>query len=93
MFFLRSLARPITSQINFTTRQSVRLAGGQSQRWQMKFNNAPSAAQYSSGGGLRKEEVEARVLEVFKGFEKVNPNKVSNHVGVDRWRTSTIGTS
>jgi hypothetical protein len=77
MFFLRSLARPVSSQINFTARQSVRLAGGQSQRWQMKFNNAPRAAQYSSAGGLNKEEVEARVLDVFKGFEKVNPNKVS----------------
>jgi len=80
MFFLRPLARPIASQTNFTARRTVFLVGRQSQRWQMKLNNAPRAAPYSSGGGLSREEVEARVLDVFRGFEKVNPNKVSKHV-------------
>lgn len=80
MFFLRSLIRPTASQTPLTARQSVRLVGRQAQRWQMPLNNAPRAAQYSSGSGLSKEEVEARVLDVFKGFEKVNPTKVSELV-------------
>lgn len=84
MFFLRSLVRPTASQTPLSARQSVRLVGRQSQRWQMSLNNAPRAAQYSSGGSLSKEEVQARVLDVFKGFEKVNPNKVSEIVEIDR---------
>jgi NADH dehydrogenase (ubiquinone) 1 alpha/beta subcomplex 1 len=53
----------------------------------MKTNNALRTAQYSSAGGLSKEEVEARVLDVFKGFEKVNQNKVSKYVELTVGRT------
>lgn len=50
----------------------------QPQRLQPKLNTLSRAAAYSSSaGGLSKDEVEARVLDVFKGFEKVDPTKVS----------------
>lgn len=77
MFFLRSLVRPTASKTTLTARQSTRLIGRQAQRWQIPLNNAPRAALYSTGSGLSKEEVEARVLDVFKGFEKVNPTKLT----------------
>ena len=34
-------------------------------------------ASYSAAAGLDKEQITARVLEVLKGFEKVNQEKVS----------------
>ncbi|KAA1468188.1 acyl carrier protein [Dentipellis sp. KUC8613] len=32
---------------------------------------------FSAAAGLNKSEIEARVLEVFKGFEKVDPSKLT----------------
>ncbi|KAG8814740.1 hypothetical protein FRC17_000991 [Serendipita sp. 399] len=77
MSLLRALAKPSAFRTTFHARPSAAVARPL-QRWQMSFNkNAPRAAAYSSGGGLSKEEIEARVLEVFKGFEKVNPTKLT----------------
>jgi hypothetical protein len=41
----------------------------------------PRAATYSAAAGLKKDEVEARILDVFKGFEKVDPAKVHQSSG------------
>lgn len=40
-----------------------------------RFQLAPRAG-FASAGGLKREEVEARVLDVFKDFDKVNVEKV-----------------
>jgi len=37
----------------------------------------PRASFAAAAGGLRKEEIEARILDIVKGFEKVEPGKVS----------------
>jgi NADH dehydrogenase (ubiquinone) 1 alpha/beta subcomplex 1 len=37
----------------------------------------PRAFFAAAAGGLRKEEIEARILDIVKGFEKVEPGKVS----------------
>ena len=34
------------------------------------------SASYSAAAGLNKEQIETRVLDVLKGFEKVDPAKV-----------------
>lgn len=36
----------------------------------------PQRAAFSAAAGLTKEEITTRVLDVLKGFEKVDPNKV-----------------
>jgi NADH dehydrogenase (ubiquinone) 1 alpha/beta subcomplex 1 len=73
----RSLVRP-TSRILPGAQRAVLLAAARpSQRWQIKLNSVPRAAGYSSASSLSKEEIEARVLDVFKGFEKVDPTKVT----------------
>lgn len=36
----------------------------------------PPRAAFSAAAGLSKDDVQTRVLEVLKGFEKVNPTKV-----------------
>ncbi|PVG03391.1 putative ACP1-mitochondrial acyl-carrier protein [Serendipita vermifera] len=77
MSFLRSLIKPAPLRTTLRVRQPVTSIARQSRQWQLNFNNAPRAAQYSSAGGLSKEEVEARVLDVFKGFEKVDPSKLT----------------
>lgn len=33
---------------------------------------------YSAGSGLSQADIEARVLEILKGFDKVDPNKVNS---------------
>lgn len=38
----------------------------------------PQRAAFSAAAGLTKEEITTRVLDVLKGFEKVDPNKVRN---------------
>jgi hypothetical protein len=81
MSFLRSLIKPAPLRTTLRVRQPVTSIASQSRQWQLNLNNAPRVAQYSSAGGLSKEEVEARVLDVFKGFEKVDPKKVSTSNG------------
>lgn len=39
-------------------------------------NPIPWRASFSAPAGLTKETIETRVLDVLKGFEKVNPSKV-----------------
>jgi NADH dehydrogenase (ubiquinone) 1 alpha/beta subcomplex 1 len=39
-------------------------------------NFIPWRAGFSAAAGLTKEAIETRVLDVLKGFEKVNPSKV-----------------
>lgn len=36
----------------------------------------PQRAAFSAAAGLKKEEITTRVLDVLKGFEKVDPKKV-----------------
>ncbi|KAG8789625.1 Acyl carrier protein, mitochondrial [Serendipita sp. 411] len=77
MSLLRVFAKPSAFRTTFHARSSV-VVTRPSQRWQMNLNKmTPRAAPYSSGGGLSKVEVEARILDVFKGFEKVNPTKLT----------------
>ena len=43
---------------------------------------------YSAATGLSKDDIQTRVLDVIKSFEKVDPTKVKFHawvVCVDRW--------
>jgi NADH dehydrogenase (ubiquinone) 1 alpha/beta subcomplex 1 len=40
----------------------------------------PQRAAFSAAAGLTKEEITTRVLDVLKGFEKVDPTKVRNAV-------------
>ena len=38
----------------------------------------PQRAAFSAAAGLTQEEITTRVLDVLKGFEKVDPNKARN---------------
>lgn len=38
--------------------------------------SVPWRAGFAAAAGLTKDTIETRVLDVFKGFEKVNPSKV-----------------
>ena len=38
----------------------------------------PQRAAFSASAGLTKEDITARVFDVLKGFEKVDPTKVCN---------------
>lgn len=81
MTFLRALVRPNVIRTTARTPQSAAFAFRHSQRWQQSLKTPPRAATYSAAAGLSKEEVEARVLDVFKGFEKVDPTKVHQSCG------------
>jgi NADH dehydrogenase (ubiquinone) 1 alpha/beta subcomplex 1, acyl-carrier protein len=39
-------------------------------------NSVPWRAGFSSPAGLTKDDIQKRVIDVLKGFEKVNPSKV-----------------
>lgn len=81
MPFLRALVTPNLLRTTARTAQPAAFAFRQSQRWQQMLKTPPRAATYSAAAGLKKEEVEARVLDVFKGFEKVDLTKVIQSSG------------
>ncbi|KAI0931992.1 hypothetical protein AcW1_000751 [Taiwanofungus camphoratus] len=63
---VRSIARP---SVVLTPRVATALP----QRW----NRIPHYAPFSAAAGLSKGEITARVIDVLKGFEKVDPAKLT----------------
>lgn len=58
----RALARPATVA-------APRMAA-------IRFSPAVAARGYAAASGLKKEDIQSRILEVMKGFEKVDGAKV-----------------
>ena len=74
MSFLRAVAR-VAPVRPFVQVQPPRLALQPLARARLP----PRAFFAAAAGGLRKEEIEARILDIVKGFEKVEPGNVSRN--------------
>jgi hypothetical protein len=72
MSFLRIIARAAPAR-PFVQLQAPRLALQPLARARLP----PRAFFAAAAGGLRKEEIEARILDIVKSFEKVEPGNVS----------------
>ena len=72
MSFLRVVARAAPVR-PFVQAQTPRLALQPLARARL----SPSAFFAAAAGGLRREEIEARILDIVKSFEKVEPANVS----------------
>jgi hypothetical protein len=75
-----------TRSLSSTTMSFLRLAVRSSVRPRMAFATAsaprihsrlPPRANFAAAAGLSKDEIQSRVLDVLKGFEKVDPAKVA----------------
>lgn len=73
---LRSAARASSTALPRAAPQPLRVAVASSklQAQSPLFLNA--ARGYASGGGLSHQEIQNRILDVLKSFEKVDPSKV-----------------
>jgi NADH dehydrogenase (ubiquinone) 1 alpha/beta subcomplex 1 len=84
MSFLRVVARAAPVR-PFLQAQTPRLALQPLARARL----SPRAFFATAAGGLRKEEIEARILDILKSFEKVEPGKVSRKQSNSRLRQQT----
>ena len=91
MSFLRVVARAAPVR-PFVRAQAPRLALQPLARARL----SPRAFFAAAAGGLRKEEIEARILDIVKSFEKVEPGNVSrkqsNSLLQQQTRTECLGT-
>ncbi|KAI1819210.1 acyl carrier protein-like protein [Xylaria intraflava] len=85
----RMAARPIAARSAFTV---VRAAAPVS-----RIVTAPAVRMYSAASGLKKEEIEDRIMGILKGFDKVNdPVNInstahfSNDLGLDSLDTVEV---
>ena len=72
--FVLALHFPTMSFLRLAARPAVLSRSLLSARYAQR--QLPVARWYSAGGTLTKDAIESRVLNVLKGFEKVNPNSV-----------------
>ncbi|KAI0508741.1 acyl carrier protein-like protein [Xylaria bambusicola] len=83
------IARPVAARSAFVMPKAVAQTS--------RIAAVPAVRMYSAGGGLKKEEVEGRIMSILSGFDKVNdPNNIkpnahfSNDLALDSLDTVEV---